>query len=306
VIISPLGAGGMGEVYLAEDTRLKRRVALKILPASLASDERAHKRLLREAQSIAAVDHSNICTVYEVGEAAGHGFIAMQYIEGETLAARLDRGPTDLDTALSIARQVAQALAEAHRHGIVHRDIKPQNIMITKSGQVKVLDFGLAKTVAPLSDARTTSLLTEYGAVAGTVPYMSPEQARGEPVDERSDVFSFGSVLYEMVGRRHPFSGGTGADTISMILMRDPPPLESGVPPEVRRIIQKCLAKDRARRYQTVSDLVIDLEAPAPEGTPAATVPGATAPARRSTPLVWIAAAAMALGIGFLIWCQLA
>jgi serine/threonine-protein kinase len=294
----------MGEVYLAEDTRLKRRVALKVLPAALAGDERAQKRLLREAQSAATLDHPNICTVYEVGETDGHGFIAMQYVEGETLAARLKRGPLDFDSAIGIAGEVARALAEAHRRGIVHRDIKPQNIMIAKSGHVKVLDFGLAKAMAPLeNDAVTATRLTEAGAVAGTVPYMSPEQARGEPVDERSDVFSFGSVFYEMVGRRHPFTGATGADTISRILMSDPAPLD-GAPPEARRIVQKCLSKDRARRYQTVSDLVIDLEALTRDGSATATIPAA--PVRRSTSAVWIAAAAILAAAGLLIWWRLA
>ena len=262
VVVSLLGAGGMGEVFLAEDRRLNRRVALKVLPSSLATDDTARKRLLREAQSAATLDHPNICVVYEAGEADGRGFIAMQYIEGETLAARLARGPIPLDTTITIATQVAQALAEAHRQGIAHRDIKPQNVMIARSGQVKVLDFGLAKALAPVeSDANTASLLTEAGTVTGTVPYMSPEQARGELIDERSDVFSFGTLLYEAVSGKHPFRRASAAETTSLILMREAPPLETTLPSELRRIIQKCLEKDRERRYQTARDLRIDLEA---------------------------------------------
>jgi eukaryotic-like serine/threonine-protein kinase len=297
VVVSLLGAGGMGEVFLAEDSRLHRRVALKILPSSLAADDTARKRLLREALSAATLDHPNICTVYEAGEADGQAFIAMQYIEGETLAPRLARGPVPLDTTLAIATQVSQALAEAHRHGIVHRDIKPQNIMIARSGQAKVLDFGLAKTVTlDESDAKTRTLLTEAGVVAGTVAYMSPEQARGEPLDERSDVFSFGTVLYEAVTGRHPFSGGSSAETTAQILMRDPASIDSKVPSELRRIVQKCLEKDRERRYQTARDLAIDLEAITRDATA-----GAAVASRR--PVVWIGAIILVLAATvFLVW----
>jgi Tol biopolymer transport system component/predicted Ser/Thr protein kinase len=303
-VISPLGAGGMGEVYLAEDTRLHRRVALKVLPATLADDDVSRKRLLREAQAAATLDHPNICTVYDVGDAGGHSFIAMQYVEGETLAARLKRKPLDLKTALSIVSQIAAALAEAHRQGIVHRDIKPHNIMLTAGMQVKVLDFGLAKLALPAdSGAKTATVLTEADVVAGTVPYMSPEQVRGEPLDPRTDVFSLGSVLYEIVGRVHPFASGSTADTMSAILTREPPPLpDPSIPAELQRILRKCLDKDRERRYQSMRDLVIDLENVAreitgpserpsdPKVTPS---PVATAPRRRP----WRAAAVVALGL---------
>jgi eukaryotic-like serine/threonine-protein kinase len=298
-ILSPLGAGGMGEVYLAEDTRLHRRVALKLLPPRAAEDERSHKRLLREAQAAAALDHPNICTVYDVGEAEGHSFIAMQYVEGETLAARL-RQPLDLDVALAIAVQVAAALAEAHRHGIIHRDIKPQNIMLSGGGQVKVLDFGLARFTEPADGtAETVTLLTESGAIAGTVPYMSPEQTRGDPLDARSDVFSFGCVFYEMLARTHPFHGRTAAETISAILTREPAALPDTIAPdEVQRILRKCLEKNRERRYQTTADLVIDLEnARSGRHAPARPPSGATVSApphrqRRLLRLVWIIAPA--------------
>ena len=261
-IIDLLGAGGMGEVFLAEDSRLQRRVALKILPAALADDDLARRRLLREAQSAATLDHPNICTVYEAGEADGRGFIAMQYIEGETLAARLMRSAPGPEAAVRIATDVARALVEAHSRGTVHRDIKPQNIMITRSGQAKVLDFGLAKALSSShSDVETTVTLSEAGTVHGTVPYMSPEQARGEALDERSDIFSLGVVMYEAIAGRHPFQRSSRAETTSLVLMGEPPPLDAKVPAEIRRIIQKCLEKDRGRRYQTARDLVVDLDA---------------------------------------------
>jgi eukaryotic-like serine/threonine-protein kinase len=198
-ILKKLGAGVMGEVYLAEDTRLNRKIAVKFLPSDLAADERAKKRLLREAQAAAKLDHPNICAIYEVTEEDGRSFIVMQYIEGVTLARRLQHNPLGLKEALDMAVQVADAVAEAHSQGIIHRDIKPQNIMIGARGQAKVMDFGLAKAItAELpteSEAETQSLLTEPGMIIGTVPYMSPEQVKGEALDARSDIFSFGSVL---------------------------------------------------------------------------------------------------------------
>ena len=216
---------------------------------------------MREAQTAAALEHPNICTVYDVGEADGRSYIAMQYVEGETLASRMARQPFDVATALSIATQIAGALAEAHRQGIIHRDLKPQNVMLTMANQAKVLDFGLAK-VTTLSDgsAATATLLSEDGAVAGTVPYMSPEQIRGDTLDARTDIFSFGSLLFELIGRAHPFAGATPADTMSAILSREAPELAPAVPAELQRIIRKCLEKDRQRRYQTVHDLLLDLE----------------------------------------------
>ncbi|MEK6325766.1 MAG: protein kinase [Acidobacteriota bacterium] len=265
-IVSKLGAGGMGEVYLAEDTRLDRKVAIKFLPSNATSDQQAKKRLIREAQAAAKLDHSNICSIYEVGEEDGRSFIVMQYVEGETLARLIARQPLELREALDIAVQMADALAEAHSRGIIHRDIKPQNVMVTARGQVKVLDFGLAKLVQPPrvteSEAATQSLLTDPGLIIGTVPYMSPEQIRGETLDARSDIFGFGSVLYEMLSGRTPFSAGTAAETISSILTREPAPLvryAPGLPEELQRIVRKCLAKDKRRRYQSARDLLIDL-----------------------------------------------
>ena len=265
-ILGKLGHGGMGEVYLAEDTRLDRKVAIKFLPAEFASDERARQRLLREAKTAATLDHANICAIYEVGEEDGRSFIVLQYIEGETLAARLKRQLPGLREALAMAAQVADALNEAHSRGIIHRDIKPENIMLTTRGQVKVLDFGLAKVVldASIVGADTASMLSIPGMVVGTVPYMSPEQVRGEELDCRSDIFSFGTVLYELLSGRRPFEAKSPAEIISAILTSEPPPISrssldhSGSGEE--RLVRKCLEKDKALRYQTMGDLIPDLQ----------------------------------------------
>ena len=265
-IVEKLGGGGMGVVYLAEDTRLDRKVAIKFLPAEVATDERAKQRLLREAKTAATLDHPNICSIYEVGEEDSHSFIVFQYIEGETLAARLKRHLPDLREALAIATQVADALNEAHGRGIIHRDIKPENIMLTTRNQVKVLDFGLAKMVRDSSvmGADTASMLSMPGMVMGTVPYMSPEQVRGEELDCRSDIFSFGTVLYELLSGRRPFEAKSSAEVISAILTTEPPPISrsslghSGSREE--QLIRKCLEKDAALRYQTMGDLIPDLQ----------------------------------------------
>jgi len=202
-IIKKLGAGGMGEVYLAEDTKLARKVAIKLLLPKSAGDEQDRKRLIREARAAAKLDHPNICAIHEVGEEADANFIIMQYVEGETLARIIHKRHLELRESLDIAIQILSALSEAHSQDIIHRDIKPQNIIVTPRGQVKVLDFGLAKTVQrdqPVeSDAETQSILTEAGMIVGTAGYMSPEQAKGAALDARSDLFSFGAVLYECV-----------------------------------------------------------------------------------------------------------
>ncbi|HMB83775.1 MAG TPA: protein kinase [Terriglobales bacterium] len=267
-ILSALGAGGMGEVYLAEDKRLGRKVAIKFLPAGVATDERAWQRLLREAKTAATLDHPNICAIYEVGQEDGRSFIVLQYIEGETLAARLKRQLPDLREALAIAAQVAGALNEAHARGIIHRDIKPENIMLTTRGQVKVLDFGLAKALRDPGilegETETGSMLSIPGMVMGTVPYMSPEQVRGEELDGRSDIFSFGTVLYELLSGRRPFEAKSTAEVISAILTKEAPPINrsslghTGSAEE--ELIRKCLEKDAALRYQTMGDLIPDLE----------------------------------------------
>ena len=271
-ILAKLGAGGMGEVYLAEDTTLDRKVAIKVLPDHLLSDEHARKRLLREAKAAATLDHPNICSIYEVGESDGRSFIAMQYVVGETLAERMKKQPVPLSETLSIATQVADALAEAHAHGFVHRDIKPANIIVTERRQAKVMDFGLAKPTprALDSEAETQSMLTTPGMVIGTLPYMSPEQVRGEEVDVRSDIFSFGTMVYEMVSGRQPFVSPSAAETASAILTNHPMPLvrfAPDVPNELERIVRKCLEKDRQRRYQSSRELAIDLESISREST---------------------------------------
>jgi len=292
LIIGKLGSGGMGEVYLAEDQRLSRKVAIKFLPADVATDERARQRLLREAKTAATLDHPNICAIYEVGQDDSHSFIVLQYIEGETLAARLKRQRPDLREALAIAGQVADALSEAHARGIIHRDIKPENIMLTTRGQVKVLDFGLAKTLRDPgileSDAQTGSMLSIPGMVMGTVPYMSPEQVRGEDLDGRSDIFSFGTLLYEMLSGQRPFEAKSTAEVISAILTVEPPPISrSSLGPigsGEDRLIRKCLEKDAGLRYQTMGDLISDLEQIRREYESGQVRP-TTRPASEATPL---------------------
>ncbi len=263
-ILEKLGRGGMGEVYLAEDQLLGRKVAIKFLPPEIAGDERARQRLLREAKTAATLDHPNICAIYEVGQEGDCSFIVLQYIEGETLAARLRHHGPDVLEALAIAEQIAEALKQAHARGIVHRDIKPENIMLTTGAQVKVLDFGLAKVVRDpqIVDADTASLLSMPGMLVGTLPYMSPEQVRGEELDCRSDIFSFGAVLYELLSGRRPFEAKSKAELISAILTIDPPPISNSDAPGrggEEQLVHKCLEKNAALRYQTMSDLIADL-----------------------------------------------
>ena len=267
-IHSVLGEGGMGRVYLAEDTKLKRKVALKVLPAAGSGDQEGRRRLLREAQAVAALDHPNICAIYEVDEASDPCYIAMQYVEGETLEARMEKGRLSLDDSLNIAAQIADALCEAHSHGIIHRDVKPSNVMLSSRGQVKVLDFGLAKTASGgltgPDKTETKSFLTAPGMVLGTVPYMSPEQLRGKPVDARTDIFSFGAVLYEMLSGRRAFAGSSDAETIGAILHERPLELssiDSGIPKALEDVVGKCLAKDVSDRYQNVEQVARDLKA---------------------------------------------
>jgi len=268
-IIEKLGAGGMGEVYLAEDTALGRRVALKLLPEQHTQDQERLRRLKLEAKSASALNHPNILIIHEIGEADGHHFIATEFIDGETLREFLRRtGRMQIEKTLTVAVQVASALAAAHEAGIVHRDIKPENIMLRRDGYVKVLDFGLAKLterVAPQSgdtDMPTISAqaLTESGVVLGTAQYMSPEQASGKSVDGRSDIFSFGAVLYEMVAGQRAFESSSVVEILAAILNQEPKPLPSAVPPDLARVILRCLRKDPARRYQTMADLKVGLD----------------------------------------------
>src|SRR5688572_21076881 len=260
-VISRLGAGGMGEVFLAEDERLQRQVAIKrILPAS-GADDHAGRRLLTEARAAGKLDHPNICSVYEVGEDNGAPFIVMPVVEGETLASRLQAGPLPIAEAVAVAAQGADALAAAHKHGILHRDIKPANLMIGARSHVRVMDFGLA-TIAGPATAETVSRLTLPGSMVGTIAYMSPEQARGEHVDARSDLFSLGVVLFEMVCGSRPFERASTVDGLAALLIEPPPPLVTrrpDAPQELQRIISKALQKSRDDRYQSAADLQADL-----------------------------------------------
>jgi serine/threonine protein kinase/Flp pilus assembly protein TadD len=268
-IRSPLGAGGMGEIYLAWDTQLERTVALKILPAEVASDQKRMRRFIQEAKAASALNHPNILTIYEIGQAGSAHFIATEFIDGQTLRASLASSTQmEVGGVLDIATQVASALAEAHAAGIVHRDIKPENIMLRRDSYVKVLDFGLAKLTSkssarPTVDSDASTLIeTEPGVVFGTAQYMSPEQARGLPLDARTDIFSIGVVLYEMVAGRRPFEGATNSDMIVSILERKPPALATyrrEIPDTLEWIVSKALRKDREERYQTAKDLAIDL-----------------------------------------------
>jgi serine/threonine protein kinase len=267
-VLGLLGSGGMGDVYLARDTRLGRKVALKLLPDYLTDDESRIRRFKQEARAASALNHPNVLTIYEIEQADGRYFIATEFVEGETLRQRLKGGSLRPGEALGVAAQIAGALSKAHQAGIVHRDIKPENIMLDAEGRVKVLDFGLAKYTQPLSggatdDADMESVHTVPGMLMGTTAYMSPEQARGLAVDARTDVWSLGVVLYEMLAGRAPFGGQTPSDVLAAVLEREPEPLAkegSGAPDELQRIVGKALRKDREQRYQTSKDLALDLE----------------------------------------------
>src|SRR5215813_5629354 len=269
-ILAPVGAGGMGEVYLAEDTRLHRKVAVKLLPDRLASDHRRMQRFKQEAMAAASLNHPHIAHIYEIGQAADVQFIAMEYVDGETLRERIRNGPMRLADVVDVSEQMAGALSAAHAAGIIHRDIKPENVIVRRDGLVKVLDFGLAKLAqrhpeSTDSNAPTRVLVnTAPGVVMGTAIYMSPEQARGLEVDERTDIFSLGIVLYEMIAGCLPFTGSTANDVVASLLSdNEPPPLarySREVPGELERITSKALRKNKDERYQTIKDLHLDLQ----------------------------------------------
>jgi serine/threonine protein kinase len=263
-IISSLGAGGMGEVFLAEDTKLDRKVAIRVLPPESVADKHSKKRLLKEARAIAKVDHPNICAIYEVSEENDKSFIVMQYVEGQNLSARIKSRPLLLKETLDVATQVANALAEAHGRGVIHRDIKPQNIILTEHGQVTVLDFGLARVTSEKtiqgSHAENDSLSAQAGGVVGPVAYMSPEQVRGEELDVRSDIFSYGALIYEILNGRPPFFAKSSEETMLAILTRDPQPLLGIVTSRFERLLRRCLDKNSTRRFQTMDELVVALE----------------------------------------------
>jgi len=264
-ILEKIGAGGMGEVYRAHDEQLERDVALKVLPATGFSDPAARARLLREARSAAGLNHPHICTVHEVGEADGQAYIAMELVAGQSLSARLAAGRIPAEEVLRYGLQLAEALAHAHKRGIVHRDLKSANVMVTPEGRAKVLDFGLAKrsSGAELAEATTRSQasLTQPGALVGTLAYMAPEQLRGQSADARSDVWALGVVLYEMAAGQRPFRGDTGYDLTAAILREPPPSLPSKVPVQLQAVIERCLEKEPERRYQQGEEVRAALEA---------------------------------------------
>ena len=315
-ILSPIGAGGMGEVYKAHDTRLGRVVAVKVLPAHLSSSEEMRQRFEREAKAISQLSHPHICALYDVGSHDGTEYLVMEYLEGETLATRLAKGSLPLDQTLSCGIQIADALDKAHRQGIVHRDLKPGNVMLTKSG-VKLLDFGLAKAMAPASpQSGLTSLptvatpqnLTQQGTILGTFQYMAPEQLEGSEADARSDIFALGAVLYEMATGQKAFSGKSQASLIGSILKDEPPAISSiapMTPPALDRVIKTCLAKDPENRFQTAHDVKLQLAWIAEGGSQAGLPAPVVARRKNREKLAWAIAgaavlAALALGIGFI------
>ena len=289
-IVSPIGAGGMGEVYKARDTRLNRTVAIKVLPEHIAKREDLRARFEREARAVASLNHPNICTLYDIGP----GYMVMELIEGETLADRIAKGAIPLEQALKYAVQIADALDRAHRAGVTHRDVKPQNIMLTRDG-VKVLDFGLAKSAVSKpgpSEETITAVLTTEGTVMGTPQYMAPEQFEGKEADARSDIWAFGAVLYEMATGRKAFEGKSYSSLLGAILSTDPAPMAVNpfTPAWLERLVRRCLAKDPENRWQTMRDVVIELRTP----------PAETASVKASR-WPWAVAVAAAVVLGALI-----
>src|SRR5712672_2227418 len=286
-ILSSIGAGGMGEVYRARDTRLNRTVAIKVLPPHLADRSELRERFEREARTIASLNHPHICTLHDIGQQDGIDYLVMEYLEGETLAHRLLKGPLPLEQVLRYAIEIADALDKAHRKGVTHRDLKPGNIMLTKTG-TKLLDFGLAKLkqeVAPanaqLSELPTANdPLTAQGTIIGTLQYMAPEQLEGKEADARTDIFAFGAVVYEMATGKRAFEGKSQASVISAIMSSDPSPMSSlqpMTPPALDRVVKRCLAKETDERWQSADDLTNELKWIAEGGsqvTLAPTVPG--------------------------------
>src|SRR5438445_1963232 len=280
-ILSPLGAGGMGEVYRAKDPRLGRDVAIKVLPASFSQDTERLRRFEQEAKAAGVLNHPNITAVYDIGQHDGAPYVVQELLEGETLRSELAGGRFSSRKAIDYALQIAQGLAAAHEKGIVHRDLKPENVFVTRDGRLKILDFGLAKLThakegSPDQTTQPTATLgTEPGVVLGTLGYMSPEQLRGRPADARSDIFSFGAILYEMLSGKRAFRGDSAADTMSAILRDDPPDLsltDQNISPSLERIVRHCLEKNPEQRFQSARDLAFDLEALSGGSAPAARV----------------------------------
>jgi Tol biopolymer transport system component len=311
-IVAQIGAGGMGEVYRARDTRLGRDVAIKVLPAEFASDSDRLHRFEQEARTVAALNHPNILALFDIGTHEGVPYLVTELLEGESLRQRLAGFPLPPRKAMELAVQVATGLAAAHEKGVVHRDIKPENLFVTRDGHVKILDFGIAKLGAPrtrekLSKITTLVEVTERGAILGTAGYMSPEQVRGQPADPRSDLFALGVVLYEMVTGRQAFARDTASETMTAILKEEPPEpstIEAAVPPALSRTIAHCLEKSLAERFQSARDLAFDLKAILADTGGARTGPALTAGAPRTSRL-WFAAAgaaAVVVAIAAVLW----
>jgi serine/threonine protein kinase len=309
-ILAPIGAGGMGEVYRAKDTRLDRIVAIKVLPTHLSSNADLRQRFEREARTVSGLNHQHICTLHDIGHQDGIDYLVMEFIDGETLASRLQKGPLSTADVLRYSIQIADALDKAHKKGIVHRDLKPGNIMLTKSG-VKLLDFGLAKVsfrnvMSEVSQVATQHHdLTGEGRILGTLQYMAPEQLEGKETDARTDIFAFGAVLYEMATGKKAFEGSSQASLIASILKEEPKPfsqIQSLAPPSLERLVKTCLAKDPDDRWQSAHDISSELRWISESSSQSQTVAG---PRKNFTQLKWlglIAAFILALGIGYLIW----
>src|SRR5436305_1551275 len=302
-IVAPLGAGGMGEVYRARDSRLGREVALKVLPAEVSADPARRARFEQEARAAAALNHPNIVGTHDVGDQDGVFYIVSELVPGDTLSVLLEQGPLPTRKLLDIAVQIADGMAAAHAARITHRDLKPANIIVTPEGRAKILDFGLAKQAALAAaspDETMTVQQTEPGMILGTVAYMSPEQARGKPADHRSDQFSFGVILYEMAAGRKAFDKPESVRTMSAILTEDPPPIARDIPPPLRWAIDRCLAKDPADRYESTRDLFHDLRNirdHATQSTSISHAPVAAPPAKTRRPIRWVFPIAGTIGL---------
>jgi len=312
-VVAPLGAGGMGEVWKAKDTRLERFVAIKVLPQNLVAHAEALARFEREAKAVAALNHPNILAIHDFATHEATPFVVMELLEGESLRTRLAQGPLPARRAADLAVQMARGLAAAHERGVIHRDLKPDNLWITRDGRLKILDFGLAKQIQAPGSASDSFLPTEAfsaghetgkGVILGTVGYMSPEQVRGLPVDGRSDLFSFGAVLFEMLTGRRAFEGHSAVETMNAILKEEPPELDGSrpVPPGLQRVLQHCLEKDPVHRFQDAHDLAFALENLSGSDS-AAPFTAPFAPQNRRATRLWAAVGALfVLGAGSAGW----
>src|SRR5262247_4025673 len=290
-ILSPLGAGGMGEVYRARDPRLGRDVAIKVLPASFSQDPDRLKRFEQEARSAGVLNHPNVTIVYDIGSHDGAPYVVQELLEGETLRAELAGGRFSPRKAIDYAIQIAQGLAAANEKGIVHRDLKPENLFVTKEGRIKILDFGLAKLTQTEGSAAVTNLptATEPGVVMGTIGYMSPEQIKAKPADARSDIFALGAILYEMLSGQRAFRGDSAADTMSAILREDPPDLSvtsQAISPALERVVRHCIEKNPEQRFHSAHDLAFDIESLSGTSGQAVAARPARATSRRVSPVV--------------------